>query len=361
MAVAENLITSRPAVSPGVSYFDVNLKDRQTFRWVAYAGDRITTRNKQENTWLTTGGYVTDSRCIKRFTIMGYVPRGYSAIIEQGANVMPEEHLRNVGGKIFHGVAVGGQAINPTGRPLAYTEILPGDALINLLRRAHNDGMYRNGLTELTSLHGRSWDDCHDPAGIGPLDRLEQLCFPKGQAPTLRAFLEQIEEGTKEAEKTGLRFPNGDVLDIGKYRAEWLQSGAEFYDWGMAKLDEENTNLRTGAHPSGLVYRYSPLGELLLTQLEVVRQDRSQIEQWKQQMGQMRGDAQPPSFDPNQLIELGRRLALAEARNIELEAQLADDGKDKKTVKPHWKTLEKQQRDAANQPTVTGETNETEN
>lgn len=349
MATAERELINRPFIQPSVTVFDERIKDRQTPRSLIFMGDRISRRRKQEVEWLQVGGIEESTPCIQKYVIQGYVPRGYATPVEPGMIVMPQEHMRNVGGKPFTAITVEGARIEGN-RSLAYTIIEPGDAVANIIRRAHNDQNMRNGLTELRSLYGYGWDDYHKPNGKGVMDRVEALCFGDGQTITLRELRAQIAEGLKLAASENLRFDDGKLLDLDRYGLECEQSANEFFDWGMAKLDEENTNLRTGAHPSGLVYRYSPLGELLLTQLEVVRQDRSQIEQWRQQFGKMnesRGE-QPPAYAFQDVIELGRKLERAEARILELEA-----AKQSEPEKPlHWKQREKLEREAklAEQP-----------
>ena len=327
MSAAEALILERPRTIPQVEYFDSKLKDRQTVRWLFFGGDLIAKRRKQEIDWLRVGGMEVDSRCIHRWGDK-FIPRAYAAIVEEGANLMPMEHLRNVGAQVWTGVKVEGQVIDTQGG-LGFTVTYPGDATMNLISRAHNDHGMRNGLTELTSLIGHSWRELHQPDGSGFLDRVESACFGDGQQVTLRGLEEQITFGTAEVEQK-FQFP----VDIGKYRDEALQSCSEFRDWGMIRLEEEHANVRQGSTKEGLVYRYSPIGELLLTQLEVIRQDRSAVEQLRQQIHSFStGEAAPPAFNANELVELGRKLAMAEAEVARLKQEQAEP-------KEHWKTRE---------------------
>jgi hypothetical protein len=344
MAVAERFI--KPQTQPTVEIYDAGAKDRETPRWLGYVGDRIPRRRKQENHWLRIGGCQERTVCIQKYVVEGYIPRAYATPVEQGRNIMPMDHLRHAGGKRLGAVSVEGEII-ANNRDLGYTLVEPGDAVQNILRRAHNDHGMRNGVVELKSLYGRTWAEGHKPDESGVLDRVEALCFADGQAETLRELKNQIVEGLKLAALENLRFDDGKLFDLDTFGLEWEQSAADFYEWGMAKLDEENTNLRTGTHSAGLVYRYSALGELLLTQLEVVRQDRSQIEQWNQQFSQMRSQGQAaPEFNPSDLIELGRRLAQAEQQLAAKDAELETL---RNPQKEHWKTREKREREAAAQ------------
>lgn len=314
-AAAEQLIQARPVALPRVEFFDTKVKDRQTVRWLAFAGDRVTVRQKQEIDWLRAGGIITDSKCVNRWGTQ-FIPRGYAAIVEEGANLMPMEHLRNVGVQVWHGISVDGQP-QQQNDVMGFTVTYPGDAIQNILSRAHNDQGMRNGMTELSCLYGKQWAEAHRPDGQGFLDILETACFGDGQEVTLRGLMDQIRVGTRSTEEKYQAFK----IDIGKYRDEWLQSGSEFRDWGMARLQREHANLRQGTTAGGLVFEYSPTAELLLTQLEVVRQDRSAVDQLREQIGQM-GNTQS-NHDPVDLIELGRKLALAEIRANEAEAKLA--------------------------------------
>ena len=339
--IAERLIQERPVTLPQVEFFDTKVKDRQTVRWLAFAGDRVTVRQKQEIDWMRVGGLKTDSKCVNRFG-SSFIPRGYSAIVEEGANVMPMEHLRNVGAQVFHGVSVGGQ-VQAQNDAMGFTITLPGDAVMNILSRAHNDQGMRNGLTELTCLYGKPWNAAHQPDGQGFLDVLETACFGDGQEATLRGLMDQVRVGTKEVEKQYEHFG----IDIGLYRNEWLQSGSEFSDWGMARLQREHANLRQGVTPGGLAFEYSPTAELLLVQLEVVRQDRSPVDQLREQFGSF-SQGKQPEYNPVDYIELGRKLALAEQRAIDAEARLAEA---QKTERPlHWKTREKMEREGQKEP-----------
>jgi hypothetical protein len=314
----ERLINTTPQIQPSVNYFDAKLQERQTLRWLGFIGDRIHLRLKQEISWLRGGGVRIVSPCLKKYGL-GYIPRGYAALVEQGENVMPTEHLRAAGGIPWTGFQVEGQVVE-TIAPLSFTFVHPGDAVNNILSRAHNDGTFRNGTVELESLRGRSWNDCHLPDKSGLLDKMEIYAFGDGQEPTLRGISAQIQDSINRAASEDLRFANGDRVDFDKFSQNWLASEEEFYNWGMARLDEEHPYVRDGKIGS-MAFRYSPLCELLLTQLEVVRQDRSQIDQWREQVHLLRGrDAQPPQFDPATLIELGAKLERAEARIRELEA-----------------------------------------
>lgn len=343
MSTTERLI-DRPIAQPPVEFFDATVRDRQVVRWLAYAGDRIVRRRKQEIDWLAVGGMEIDSQCVHRWGAK-YIPRGYSAIVEEGANLMPMEHLRNVGAQVWTGINVDGKPQPQTGA-IGFTVTFPGDAVNNILSRAHNDraggGMaMRNGLTELKSLYGYSWKVAHDN-GDGFLDKIELECFGDGQEITLRGLEDQIKLGTAQAEdKYSL------PIDVGQYRDEWLQSCSEFRDWGMVQLQREHANLRKGSTNDGLTFEYSETAELLLIQLEIVRQDRSAVEQFREQMGQARfGEAPPqPQFDAAALIELGAKLERANQRIAELESRQAAPSEP--ADKPlHWKVREKMEREA---------------
>lgn len=323
MSVVERVL--RPQVQPSVEIYDPRAKDRHQPRWLIYLGDRIAKRRKQEVHWLRSGGMEEQTKpCIQKYVIPGYIPRAYATPVEQGMNIMPEDHLRHAGGQRLKAISVDG-AIVENDRALGYTLLEPGDAIANILNRAYNDQGRRNGITEARSLYGRRWTEVHKVDGSGVMDRVEALCFADGQAETLRGLRSQIASGLMAAAQENLRFDDGTLFDLDTYGLECEQSGDEFFDWGMARLDEEHTNLRTGTHSAGLVYRYSPIGELLLVQLEVVRQDRSQIEQWKQQFGQMNQAEPPPTYTLADMIELSRKLERAEARIAQLEGKATEE------------------------------------
>lgn len=250
---------TRPPIQPSVEFFDTKTVGRETFRWLFFPGDVIADRRKKEiGGWLAWGGEETNSACLQKF-FRGFIPRGIPALLETGADLMPEEQLRNLGGEIWQGMKLNDELIK---NRLSYVPIYPFDARNSIIARANNEDAGRKGIVELTPLVGMSWAEAH--SGDGVLDRIESGFYGDGMEPTLRGLEDQIRYGKAS---TG-------SVDLGALKAEMLSSCDDYRGWGLAKLGLEHANLAQGTHPAGHVFRYSPLGELLLVQLEVQRQDQ---------------------------------------------------------------------------------------
>jgi len=308
----------RPQVQPSVQFFDTKIVGRETVRWLAFAGDVIEPKRKQQIDWLAPGGEETNSPCLQKYG-RGFIPRGVAAFVEMGADHMPAEHLQNVGGGVWQGMSVGGVEVKS---PIPYIPAYPADAVSNILNRSQNDngnGGISKGVVELKSLIGRKWEECHNADETGILDIIEMAFFGDGIEPTLRGLREQIRQG-----RVNQILP----VDVGQYKEEWLLSCEEFSLWALAKLDIEHTQLKQGTHPQGHVYTYSPLGRLLLAQLEIQPQDQpfATLAAMNQELATTVRDAvQRPvggaGISVEEAVELGRKLALAEQRIAELERE----------------------------------------
>jgi hypothetical protein len=263
----------RPVIQQSVQYFDVKKVGRETKRWICFAGDLIVPARKLQIDWLKPGGEETNSGCLQKYG-RGFIPRGLSSLMEMGADLMPEEHLRNVGGEVWQGMALNEEIIK---NRLSYVPIYPGDGLNNLLNRSQNDEAGRKGLVENKSLMGKEWDQCHNPMGTGILDVIERAAFGDDFIipPTLKELKDRI-----------LSVRANVPVDLGQYKEEWKQSCGEFELWASVKIGVEHTLLRQGSIPvmnptgagmissGGHTYSYSPLAELLMVQLGIQRQDQ---------------------------------------------------------------------------------------
>lgn len=340
------LQTARPPIQPSVEFFDTKTVGRETFRWLFFPGDVIADRRKKEiGGWLAWGGEETNSACLQKF-FRGFIPRGIPALLETGADLMPEEQLRNLGGEIWSGMKLNDELVK---NRLSYVPIYPFDARNSIIAKANNEDAGRKGIVELTPLVGKSWLECHTLDGSGLLDVIEGAFYGDGVEPTLRGLEDQIRYGKANV-----------PIDLGALKAEMLSACDDFRGWGLAKLGLEHANLAQGTHPAGHVFRYSPLGELLLVQLEVQRQDQpfAELAKLNKDIGETvkvaiegRGGMSASDLD---LLErrfedrIEERLAAARKvdaeRIAELEARLEAKESEKKE---HWKTREKREREEA--------------
>lgn len=328
----------RPVIQDSVRYFDTKKVGRETKRWMGFAGDLIIPARKQQIDWLRPGGEETNSGCLQKYG-RGFIPRGLSSLLEMGADLMPEEHLRNVGGEVWSGMALNEEIIK---NRLSYVPIYPGDGLNNLLNRSQNDEAGKKGLVEHKSLVGKEWDECHTPDGSGILDIIQQAAFGPDVVipPTLRELKEHL-----------LNFKADVPIDVDQYKTEWKQSCEEFELWASVKIGVEHTLLRQGSIPTvnptgagmlshgGHTYSYSPLAELLMVQMGIQRQDQLSAHLANQNIAdavRMAIEGRPNGVSLEDMLTMRRefegsidsRLAAArqvdQERIVELERQLAD-------------------------------------
>lgn len=348
----------KPPFQPSVSLFDQKRVGRETKRWAWFAGDVIPARRKKEiGGWLQWGGEETNSPCIQKF-FRGFIPRGLPALLETAPDWMPEELLRNSGGEVWNGAILNEEQIK---NRLSFVPIFPGDGLNNILNRSNNDEDGKKGIVELTGLAGKSWEECHSD-GSGLLDILEVSFYGDGIEPTLRGLKEQI---------THAVVPSLGI-DVGQLKSEMLSGCEEFHDWGLSKINRENTQLRQGTK-ADWVYTYSPLAELLLVQLELQRQDQPFAELAKltadltravqpQQNGMSAIDldmldrrfedriearlAQARKADADRIAELEARLEASEPAELNGEALAEALRSNERPASIHHKTWEKMRREA---------------
>lgn len=320
MSTAQRLI--RPEIQPNVRLFDARTKGKLTPRWLFFPGDVIVPKRKQQIDWLSLGGEETDSPCLQKYG-RGFLPRGLTSLCEIGQMPMPQEQLANLGSDIWTGIDYEGSELNG-GRKLGYVPVYPADGAHSIVRRSLDGKGGAGGIVEIEDLLGRDWPECHNDAGDGILDVIEMAFFGDGMEPTLRGLREQITHGQ-------IKIDLG--VDIGKIKAKKLLACDLFEEWAGEKVKEEETKLRQGVHPAGHIYTYSPLAELLLVQLERRRQDQpfNELAELNTQMGENIAKAiagvapaQSSGFSAEDMIEMGRKLALAEMQLAEANKKLAD-------------------------------------
>lgn len=340
MATAEREITRipRPVVQDSVRYFDTKKIGRETKRWVCLALDLIVPARKRQIEWLRPGGEELNSGCLQKYG-RGFVPRGLSALLETGADLMPEEHLRNVGGEIWSGMALNEEIIK---NRLAYVPIYPGDGLNNLLNRSQNDEAGPKGLVENASLVGKSWDECHNPEGTGILDIIERAAF--GSDVIIPPTLAELKNCILSAKANV-------PIDLDQYKMEWKRSCEEGEIWASVKIGVEHTLLRQGTVPvvnptgagmistGGHAYSYSPLAELLMVQLGIQRQDQLNAQLGNREIAEaikMAVEGRPNGMSAQDMLamkevfegsidaKLEKAREADQARIAELEARLAE-------------------------------------
>lgn len=314
MSVAEAKIA--PRVFESVNYFDHKAVGKDVPRWVFFPGDTIVAARKADIEWLAPGGEETSSPCLQKYG-RGFVPRGRASLLEIGGELIPAKHLGDLSTHAWSGVALSQEVVKSR---LSFIPVYPGDGLA-ILRAYYSLGGKR-GLDEVTALQGRSWNECHNEDGTGILDVIEQACYGDGVEPTLRGLADQI----RYAKVSDSR------IDFGRYQANTLRMCDEFRLWGEQRMAQENANIKLGTKGEW-VFAYSPLAELLITQLEMTRQDQP-----LQEMARMHGDmlrmAQPAGLSAADLaiiqqqvsqqvnMQVDEKLSAARAKIAELEAQL---------------------------------------
>lgn len=314
----------KPQVFDGVDYFDHKIVGKEVRRWVFFPGDLILPARKADISWLAPGGEETSSPCLQRYG-RGFVPRGLASIMEIGGELIPQKHLGELSAHAWSGVALNAEVIKSR---LSFIPTYPGDGL-KILQAYYSFGGKR-GLDEVTALQGKTWDECHTSEGDGILDVIEEACYGDGIEPTLRGLENQIRHAKV----------NDSRIDFSKYQNDTLRMCYEFRLWGESRMAQENANIKLGTKGEW-VFSYSPLAELLITQLEMTRQDQPM-----QEMARMHGDMMRAAQTPVQqglsaadmaLIQqqmeksfeskIEERLALARIADAEkiarLEAELA--------------------------------------
>lgn len=326
-----------PQTRDVVKFFDRSLVGKQNERWIGCLGDFIDPERKQQLDWARVGGIELNTNCLQRFgNTKGFLPRGYIAPLELGADPMPEEQLRNLGGGQQWAAMVEGKVVQ-TG--LQFLPNYPGDAMDSLSNNAFVDrtsGGLRIGVTEFKSLYGVKWEDGHKPDGSGFVDRMYEAFFPDlRRAATLNGIQAQIRQGYRN---------DPAFKEVGE---TWVQSGEEFRRWALRRVEMENTLLRTGVHASGHAYQYSPLALMLIDQLELQRQDQpfAELSRLTGEMGKSVRDAlssnpsQPAGMSMDDILELGKKLAMAESRMAE-QAKMIEELQANQSKPEHHKTRE---------------------
>ena len=312
---------TRPQIQPSINYFDHRTVGKNVKRWVWFPGDTIIAGRKQDIDWLAYGGEETTSPCLQKYG-RGFVPRGLSAMLELGGEPLPMKHLGEMQSVAWSGIALNEETIKSN---FGFIPVYPGDGLATLRAYYMNDQGLRRGLDEDSALIGKEWEECHNASGTGILDVIERDMYGDGIEPTLRGLEDQIRHLKTQETR----------IDIGKLKEDRLRMCGEFRLWGETKLAQEHANLKLGTKAEW-VYAYSPLGELLLVQLEVTRQDQPLAEMAKMHRDMMsREPAAPQGMSAQDMEILERRFEErieerlqrareADQRRIaELEAQVA--------------------------------------
>lgn len=328
-----------PQTREVVKFFDRQIVGKQNERWLGSLGDFVDPDRKQQLDWIRAGGIELPTVCLQRFgNTKGFLPRGYLAPLELGADPLPAELLRNLGGGQQWAAMVDGKVVTTN---LQFLPTYPGDAFDALNNNAFVDrstGGMRIGVGELTSLYGLTWDDAHKEDGSGFVDQAYNAFFPQIQRePTLEGIKRQIQEGIKA---------DSAFKALGE---NWLALGEEFSRWAHRRVEMENTMLKKGINDSGHAYSYSPLAILLIEQLDLQRQDQpfAELSRLTGEIGKSvqfamnSSPSQSPAMSLDDIMVLATKLAKAKARIAELE-----NGTEKKE---HWKTREKREREQANE------------
>lgn len=321
-----------PQTRDVVKFFDRQIVGKQNERWLGTLLDFIDPDRKQQLEWIRTGGIELNTSCLQRFgNTKGFLPRGYLAPLELGADPLPAELLRNLGGGQQWAAMVDGKVVTTN---LQFLPTYPGDAFDALNNNAFVDrstGGMRIGAGEITSLYGMTWEDAHKEDGSGFVDRMYATFFPEVKRdPTLDGIEQQIRAGIQ-------RDPA--FKAVGE---NWLAIGEEGRRWAQRRVEMENTMLKKGVNDSGHAYSYSPLAILLIEQLGLQRQDQpfAELSRLTGEIGKSvqfamnSTPSQSPAISMNEIMELATKLARAEARIAELESQ---------PEKKERKTREKQQ------------------
>lgn len=345
METTEGTKRPQPQVSPDVRFFDQKTVGRELVRWVFSAADLITKRRKDEIEWLAAGGEELSSPCLFRYG-RGYLPRAFVTPIEQGAEFIAKDALPP-GTDAQTGIEVNGVVIQSN---LVQIPVYPGDALVNIQFSWANDQGRHRGGTEITSLKGKKWGELRsfDPSNPGYLDILDRVYFGDGREPTLRGLEEQIKQGRK-----GFPESSGQA-------DEMLMACGRFRDWALNRLEQEHVRIKSTPTPGAEAQTYSPLGELLLVQLEVQRQDQplQSMAEMNTHMARQMADAisqnQGGGFDMERFAQImtlnGEQIAKRVAQEVAI--QMGAEGEKKE----HHKTREaRERREAAERATQVGD------
>jgi len=315
----------KPQIFDAVNYFDKRVVGSNVKRWVWFPGDLVIPERKAEIDWLAVGGEETTSPCLQRYG-RGFVPRGLSALLELGGEPIPMRHLGDLQAVAWQGIPLNENAVKNN---FGFVPVYPGDGLRILRRYSMNDGGIRKGLDEDTALMGKEWDECHAPDGTGILDVIELAMFGDGMAPTLSGLEDQI----RHAQITDTR------IDIGKLKSDRLRMCDEFRNWATRKVGYEHGLLKSGTVAmatdavgaiGGWSYSYSPIGEMLIQQLGIPRQDQP-LQEMSRLIGQINNQPQSQGMSAADMEMFERKMdeRLARAREVDaariaaLEAQLA--------------------------------------
>jgi len=329
-----------PQVSPDVRFFDARTVGRELNRWLFLGLDLITKRRKDEIEWLGAGGDELNTPCLFRYG-RGYLPRGFISPLELGAEFIAKDALPP-GVESQSGIEINGVAIQSH---LVQIPIYPGDALSNLMMKSMNDQGRRRGLIEIESLKGKKWSECRsfNPNEKGYLDVLDEVYFGDGREPTLRGLEDQIRQGAKA-------FP-----ESARDAEQMLVGCSQSRDWGLNKLEAEHARLKATPTPGSEAPTYSPLGELLLVQLEVPRQDQPlrEMASLNMSIGQQLADAvgrnQNSGFDMEKFAAIMSQTIDATAKRVAAEMRGEQEPVDLTGERPahiHHKTWLKMRKDA---------------
>lgn len=253
----------KPEIFDKVGYFDKRVIGANVVRWVFNPLDLIVPQRKAEISWLKVGGEETSCPCLQRYG-RGFMPRGLASILELGGEPIPMQHLGDLQASAWSGIPL---SEGLTKNNFGFVPVFPGDGLRVLRRYSMNDGGMRKGIDELTALQGKEWEECHNEDKTGILDVLEQAMFGDGIEPTLRGLEDQIRHAVIDDTR----------IDVGKYKSEALSMCNDARNWATSKVSFEHGLLKTGhvgEWQGGWSYSYSPVTEMLLTQLDIPRQDQ---------------------------------------------------------------------------------------
>lgn len=327
-------VLERKQAFEAVNYFDHRTVGANVVRWVFNPLDLIVPQRKSELTWMENGGEEVPSSCLRRFG-NNFIPRGLPAILELGGEPIPMQHLGELQSSAWAGMPLNDHAVK---NKFGYVPVYPGHGLSILRRYSMNDiraGGIRKGIDEVESLRGKTYEECYNgdnycdscmvsypPSvstcpqlecskpltkvrGNGILDVITEAAFGDGMSKTLSGLEDQI----RYAKVTDTR------IDFGRYQAETIRMCGEAKTWAGVILSFEHGLLKAG-RAGDWTYSYSPVGELLLEQLDIPRQDQP-----LQEMAKMIGGVLPQQQQGMSANDLN----LIEQRMQAMQAQMAAD------------------------------------
>jgi len=178
-----------------------------------------------------------------------------------------DEKIKNREVEVFEGVAFANG--ERSSARVQYVKSYPGDQLESIVFGAREGS--GKGYTEITALQGKEYKL---PETKAALNEIQRRIFPnwteilsgKERLPaTLRGLVEIISLAYD-------KYKSDETME--SVCKEMLASCDAFRLWGVSYLQIEGTRIRAGVNQQGgYVHRYSQVGELLLEQLEMKREN----------------------------------------------------------------------------------------